>query len=157
MLQTPVMSFYIRSYRQLIHSKDPRRPERGVCKNSSYREDRCISQKTNSCSDALTQRGEKLGFEGLVTSRITCINVIPPYPLDIAFSDYILVSGWHAIVRNYSSRSIKFGKDIFPVIRGIVSQLQQKYACKYVAGILESKLASGLLWQRIGDNLAGPS
>lgn len=59
---------------------------------------------------------------------------------------------WYAVVENYTSRNLTKSDDIFPALSGISKALARMTADRYLAGLWQSMLHVGLLWQAKGRN-----
>jgi hypothetical protein len=58
-----------------------------------------------------------------------------------------LCDQWYDLVKLYSTLELKYESDIFPALSGIASLVQQAIGDVYVAGLWQSDLQRGLLWQ----------
>ena len=58
-----------------------------------------------------------------------------------------LYDRWYDLVKQYSSLELKYESDIFPALSGIAGLVHQATGDGYVAGLWQSDLQRGLLWQ----------
>ena len=56
---------------------------------------------------------------------------------------------WYAMLDNYTTRNLTNGDDKLPALSGIASIMTSRTSDRYAAGLWESHLQVGLLWQRI--------
>ncbi len=55
---------------------------------------------------------------------------------------------WNSWVSEFSARKLSFSTDKLPAMAGIARSFAMKFRLRYVAGLWEENLISGLLWQR---------
>ena len=56
---------------------------------------------------------------------------------------------WYDIVANYTRRRLTYHRDVLPALSGIASQIQTPGLGRYLAGLWEHNLISGLLWSSV--------
>lgn len=64
---------------------------------------------------------------------------------------------WYKIIREFTTRRLTYATDTFCALGGIARVFKESYRCGYVAGIWENDIPTGLLWQRVGELVGGPT
>jgi Heterokaryon incompatibility protein (HET) len=67
------------------------------------------------------------------------------FDLDIVRGDNF--EYWYRIIRDYTSRAVKFEKDRLPALLGLVQKFQESCDSIYISGLWHDDLDRGLLWQ----------
>lgn len=71
-----------------------------------------------------------------------------PYQLKDSSISRDFVWDWYAMVDNYTTRNLTNSEDKLPALSGIANVMASRTGQRYAAGLWESHLYAGLLWQR---------
>ncbi|CAI4214482.1 unnamed protein product [Parascedosporium putredinis] len=84
---------------------------------------------------------------GNATSSISVFKRLAAMGLTSAIHDRATATrAWSSIVRDYTALYLTFEKDVFPALSGIARQMSHLTGSRYVAGLWEDSLLSGLCW-----------